>query len=257
MMRLFALLALPPLLASEPSAPEAPTVVASTAVPAQVLPHCLFGLDPHDSAVQAWPAGPEPTGYRVEPSSRLHLLAWLGFEDGDILTAVNDLPLGSAERHYAARQATQQATTCRWSILRDDLPAVIEATITPGTTQQLVLERDAQGMPARLSRATLLQRLSDPYAYGPYASMLAMGADDGVYIVDKGLVALVTELGFQPLDHHLTLAGVSLTGGRTVLEGLAHLLTDPTVGWSYRRGGKALTLEIAIEGDPVEPPPEG
>ncbi len=250
-----------PLQAAPGDAPG-PDVLASTSLPAHVLPHCLYGLDPHDKAVQAWPAGPLPRGYRVAPSTQLHLLSWLGFREGDIIASVNDLPLGTAEHHYAARLATQGATHCRWSILRDDLPGVVEATITPGSTQALVLERDDQGRPTRLSRAALHQRLSDPYAFGPYASMLAMAADQGVYVVDKGLVALMAELGFQPLDHHLSIADVGLDGGRALLEGLAHLLTDPQLDWTYQRGGQTTTLELRFDGDAVAlpaletPPPQ-
>ncbi len=242
---------------AEPRSGTTAPVVASTSLPSQVLPHCLYGLDPHDQAVQAWPAGPDPQGYRLEPSTPLHLLSWLGFRDEDILTGVNGLPLGSAEHHYVARLATQAATHCRWEVLRGDQAAVVEATITLSQTQALVLERDAGGMPTRLSRAALHQRLSDPYAFGRYASMLAMPADDGVYLVDKGLVALVGELGFQPLDHHIAMAGVTLGGGRAVLEGLTHLLTDPELSWTYRRGGQVQTLSIHIDGEPLVLPGPG
>ncbi len=253
MMRLPALLALLSL-ADAQEQPAGPPVLSSTALPVQVMPHCLYGLDPHAAAVEAWPNGPEPRGYRVEPGSPLHLLRWLGLLEGDVITAVNGEPLGTAERHYAARQATHAATTCRWSVLRGDQPGVVEATLSPGEPQALVLERDEAGMPSRLSRAALLQRLSDPYAFGPYASMLAMAADDGVYFVDKGLVALASELGFQPLDHHVELGGITTASGRTTMEALTHLLTDPSVTWRFRRAGELQTLELVIEGDPVPLP---
>jgi hypothetical protein len=221
-----------------------------------VLPHCLYGLDPHDASVEPWPSGPEPQGYRVAPSSRLHLLSWLGFQGGDIVTAVNDLPLGSAERHYAARQATREATTCFWSVHRGDQRILIEADITPGQAAELVLERDEVGNPIRLSRAALLQRLSDPYAYGRYPSMLAMGASDGVYMVDKGMVALVRELGFQPLDHHLEIAGVELRTGLSVVAGLELMLTEPRATWRYSRRGQTHSLDIQLEGEPLSLPAE-
>ncbi len=250
-MRVTAMLALLPLFAARESSPSATEPSASVSLPAQVLPHCLYGLDPHAAAVQPWPTGPEPRGYRLEPSSPTHLLSWLGFRKDDVLTAVNDQPLGTAEHHYAARQATQAATTCRWSIQREGQPAVLEATIAPDPSQELVLERDPQGVATRLSRVALLQRLSDPYAYGPYPSMLAMGADPGVYMVDKGMVSLAADLGFQPLDHHIAIGEVQLSGGKSVLEGLRLLLTEPEQSWTFRRGGELRTVTLRIEGDPV------
>jgi hypothetical protein len=231
-----------------------PPVLSSTSLPASVLPHCLYGLDPHDQAVQPWPKGPEPRGYRVTPSTHLHLLGWLGFEAGDILTSVNEQPLGSAEDHFQARRVTQDARTCRWGILRAETPAVLETTITPTTPSELVLERDGDGLPTVLSREAVWQRLSNPYAFGRYASVLAMSADDGVYAVDKGLVALMGDLGFQPLDHHLSIAGVPLTGGVSVLEGLEHLLTDKKVRWEYQRGGQKHSVTFVLRGDAVALP---
>ena len=98
------------------------TVLASNSVPASVLPHCLYGLDPHAQAVQPWPSGPEPVGYRLEPASRLHLLTWLGFESGDLVLAVNGHALGGAEHHFAARKATAGASHCAWTIRRLSTP---------------------------------------------------------------------------------------------------------------------------------------
>jgi hypothetical protein len=254
MIRLSALLALLPLRGPEAPSATAAAPLASRALPAAVLPHCLYGLDPHDSSVQPWPKGPEPQGYEIELSSRLHLLSWLGFQRGDIVTAVNEQPLGSAEHHYAARQATREATTCRWRVTRGERTGVIEATITPDEADVLVLERDEAGMPTRLSRAALLRRISDPYAFGRYPSMLAMGADNGVYMVDKGMVALVRDLGFQPLDHHIDIAGVEQRNGLTVLAAMELLLTEPRAAWRYSRGGQVRSLDISIEGEPFALP---
>jgi hypothetical protein len=251
------LLPLAPSVRAEDPVRAEPPVLASGQVPASVLPHCLYGLDPHAQAVQPWPSGPNPVGYRLEPASRLHLLTWLGFEAGDLLLAVNGHALGGAEHHFAARKATAGAASCAWTVQRDDARGEIRVDITPDPRQELVLERDADGMPKRLSRAAIWQRLSNPYAFGRYASVLAMGADDGVYAVDKGLVSLMTDLGFQPLDHHLGIGGVDTTSGQKVLEGLGHLLTDDKLRWEFRRGGQVRTLTLRIEGDPVALPAWG
>jgi hypothetical protein len=230
------------------------TVLASTTMPETVLPHCLFGLDPHDQAVQPWPKGPEPSGYRIDPSTPLHLLTWLGFARGDILTAVNGSTLGTAEHHYLARQSTHGADSCSWTVQRGEQRGEVRTKITPADTQDLVLERDSDGLPVRLSRAAVWRRLSNPYAFGRYPSVMAMAADDGVYAVDKGVVSLMTDLGFQPLDHHLSIGGVSLTNGQRLLEGVGHLLTDRKVRWEFRRSGELQTITIVIEGDSVALP---
>jgi hypothetical protein len=243
-----------PVHAEGEAVPPAP-VLSATELPATVLPHCLYGFDPHDPIVEPWPQGPQPTGYRLSSPLELHLLRWLGFEAGDVVTAVNGQPLGSAERHYAARKATQGATTCSWSVLRGEQHGVVQATIRPGPgSPELVLSRDGDGLPRELSRDAVWQRLSNPYAFGRYASVLAMRADDGVYAVDKGMVALMRDLGFQPLDHHLAIGGEPLDGGRAMLEGLGHLLTDKKVRWEYRRGGQLEHITLVIRGDAVDLP---
>jgi hypothetical protein len=230
---------------------------AAIRLPSTVLPHCLYGLDPHDPAVQPWPKGPAPVGYRLDPATQLHLLTWLGFQPGDLLTAVNGQPLGGAENHFSARKATDRDATCTWTVQRGDQQLQLQAEITPDRPSELVLERDADGLPKRLSRAAAWQRLSNPYAFGRYASVLAMGADDGVYAVDKGLVALLTDLGFQPLDHHISIGGVTTSGGQQVLDGLGHLLTDRKVRWEFRRGGQVRTIDVVLEGEPVALPAWG
>lgn len=232
---------------------------AVPAFPAQVLPHRLHGLDPPDDAVLPHPGGPHPRGYRVKPPDALHLLSFLGFERGDLLTAVNGMPLGSAEQGHAARGALEGVTACRWTVERGSAVLTLEATITPGEPAQLVQARDPQGLATRLSRVALWQRLSDPYAFGRYPSMLALPTEAGLFAVDNGLQALLEDLGLRPLDHLVAADGQPLGGGLDVAAALARMLTEPSVTWDLRREGRPLTLALAIDGPPVampEVPPE-
>lgn len=222
--------------------------------PAQVLPDCTHGLDPHDPAVQPWPRGPAPEGYRLSPPSQLHLLAFLGFVRDDLLLAVNDLPLGSAARLDAAWRATEGAAACRWRVRRGDAELTLAATIAPGEPEVLVRERGPDGLATRASRRALWQRLSDPYAWGRYPSTWAMSAEDGVYAVDDALQALLADLGLRPLDHLVQADGTPLRGGQDLAAALGRMLTEPAVTWSLRRGGQALTLALAIEGPPIALP---
>ncbi|MFH1464549.1 MAG: hypothetical protein ABIO70_09185 [Pseudomonadota bacterium] len=246
-------LAVLPVVLAEPAATPEPPL--PPAFPAQVLPHCLYGLDPHDEAVRPHPGGPHPRGYRVRPPGALHLLAFLGFERGDLLTAVNGLPLGTAEQGFAARRALEGVDACRWAVERDGAALTLAASIIPGAPQPLVLAQDAQGLAARLGRVALWQRLSDPYAYGRYPSLLAVQTEAGVFALDDGLQALLADLGLRPLDHLIAADGLPLTGGLDVATALGRMLTEPSVSWNLERGGRPLTLTLAIEGSPVALPP--
>ncbi len=220
--------------------------------PSSVLPHCLYGFDPHDPAIQPWPKGPVPDGYRLTPISKLHLLAQLGFEKDDLVITINGFALGTAERHFLARRGIQDAQTCRWEIRRGETALSVEATIQPGPEPTLVLERNKDGEAVELSREAVWGRLSNPYAFGRYPSAMAMSADDGVYAIDKGLVALMRDLDFEPLDHHHDIAGVALRGGRDVLDGLELMLTQKKVRWNYSRRGELRVRTFVLRGDVVQ-----
>lgn len=233
-------------------APAAPEAAPAIDLPSAVLPHCLYGFDPHDQAVRPWPKGPVPEGYLLNPSSKLHLLALVGFEAEDVVVSVNGYPVGTAERHYEARRAVQGTFDCAWEVRRGDATHTLRATIHPGGEPPLVLDRNKDGEATKLSRIALWARLSNPYAFGRYPSMLAMAADDGVYAIDKGLVALMRDLDFEQLDHHREIAGVALRGGRDVLAALELTLTEAKVRWKYSRRGEARTRVFVLEGDVIE-----
>ncbi len=239
------------------SAPPAPPTIPpafTIDLPAPLLPHCLYGLDPHDEAVRPHPRGPAAQGYRISPGNRLHLLRYLGFERGDLLRSVNGAPLGTAERYYAARQAIEGHTTCSWLLLREGQQLHLQANIVQQEAPPLVLERDARGTATAVSRQTLWQRLSDPYALGRYSSVLAMRFEDGVYVVDSGLQALMAELGFDPLDHHQLIDDQPLLSSLDLLLGLESMLSRDRVRWQIQRDGEELTVELEIRGGAIPLP---
>jgi hypothetical protein len=84
-------------------------------LPDRLLPHCLYGLDPHANGVMVRLRG-EP-GYRLRLGP-FDLRAWMGFQNGDTLLAVNGHTLGGPEDWFEARKVVEGVRECDWTVVR-------------------------------------------------------------------------------------------------------------------------------------------
>lgn len=126
------------------------------AVPAQarvlsdrLLPHCLYGLDPHANGVLTRLQDAPGYGLRV---AAFDLRAWMGFQTGDTLVEVNGHRLGGAEDWYRARQGVEGARLCDWTILRDGR-----------TTHLYAWREESPRVIGDFDRNEVLALLTDPY----------------------------------------------------------------------------------------------
>jgi hypothetical protein len=128
--------------AQQPSAPHsdapAPTIDQEVQISAAILPHCLYGIDPHARGVHV-NNGDDPTALTVRPQG-LHALRLAGLMERDRVRTVNGFPLGTPEQWVEAWNGTRNVPTCIWEVTTTaKIPWTLKVHIQPAapTTQPI------------------------------------------------------------------------------------------------------------------------
>ena len=218
---------------------DPPAAYARAEVPAVILPHCLWGIDPHLQGVEVVDGG-----YLLSMSGA-HALRYAGFEDGDEVQGVLDLPLGTAADWAAARTASAGVTECWWTVQRDGSPRRIAAALVDAPLPAATRIR-ADGV-AEVSRGAIAVALTDPHRRGPLRGWTADGVVPAHHLRDVADL-LGLPLGCSVVD----VDGASITNDAALEAAVLTLFAIDASRWSCAGGP---TLDITLRGPVLPSPP--